>query len=122
MNTYVSEVKKSWGNTAAYKEYEQKTASYSEADFKNSSEKLNSVFAMFAECKSKGNTPDSEPAQALVKELQSTITQSFYTCTEDVLKGLGIMYTADERFMENIDKHGEGTAEFISNAIELHCK
>ena len=38
-----------------------------------------------------------------------------------VIAGLGEMYTADERFKENIDKHGEGTAEFISRAIKVYC-
>ena len=33
------------------------------------------------------------------------------------LAGLGKMYIADERFKKNIDKHGEGTAEFASEAI-----
>ena len=32
------------------------------------------------------------------------------------------MYVADERFKENIDKNGNGTAEFISSAIEIFCK
>jgi hypothetical protein len=30
------------------------------------------------------------------------------------------MYVADERFCKNIDKHGEGTAEFVSEAIEKY--
>jgi hypothetical protein len=32
------------------------------------------------------------------------------------------MYVADERFKNNIDKHGTGTAEFVSKAIEIYCK
>ena len=31
------------------------------------------------------------------------------------------MYVADERFKKNIDKYGDGTAEFASKAIRLHC-
>ena len=38
------------------------------------------------------------------------------------LAGLGKMYITDERFKKNIDKYGEGTAEFASNAIEVFCK
>ena len=62
-------------------------------------------------------TPDSAEAQMLVKELQNFITQNFYTCTDEILRGLGVMYTADERFKENIDKNGDGVAEFVSSAI-----
>ncbi|MBR2724550.1 MAG: TipAS antibiotic-recognition domain-containing protein [Ruminococcus sp.] len=53
-------------------------------------------------------------------ELKDFITQNFYTCTDEILKGLGAMYAADVRFKNNIDKHGSGTAEFISKAIEIY--
>jgi hypothetical protein len=32
------------------------------------------------------------------------------------------MYVADERFKNNIDSHGEGTAEFVSESIKIYCK
>ena len=116
---YEAEAKEKWGNTKAYKEYEQRAE---KTDFKKSEEGLKIVFGKFAECKAEGNAPDSDDAQSLVKELQSFITNNFYTCTDEILKGLGVMYTADERFKENIDKQGSGTAEFISKAIEIYCK
>jgi hypothetical protein len=31
------------------------------------------------------------------------------------------MYVCDERFKSNIDKHADGTAEFIKEAIEVYC-
>ena len=34
-----------------------------------------------------------------------------------ILAGLGKMYTADERFKNNVDKYGEGTAEFASEVM-----
>ena len=37
------------------------------------------------------------------------------------LAGLGKMYITDERFKKNIDKYGEGTAEFVVEAIALYC-
>ena len=116
---YEAEAKEKWGNTEAYKEYEQRAE---KTDFKKSEEGLKIVFGKFAECKAEGNAPDSDDAQSLVKELQSFITNNFYTCTDEILKGLGVMYTADERFKENIDQQGSGTAEFISKAIEIYCK
>jgi len=91
-------------------------------DFATSAEGLNEVFAKFAKCKAKGNTPDSDNAQILVKELQNYITNNFYTCTDEILKGLGVMYTADERLKENIDENGSDTAEFVSKAVEIYCK
>ncbi len=119
---YEAEAKERWGKTDAYKEFEQRTANHTKADFANSADGLDKVMKKFANCKADGNTPDSEKAQAVVKELQDFITSNFYTCTDEVLKGLGQMYVADERFKANIDKHAIGTAEFISKAIEICCK
>lgn len=116
---YESEAKEKWGNTEAYKEYQQKAEN---TDFNNAEEGLKEVFRKFADCKAKGNAPDSKAAQKLTKELQNLITQNFYTCTHGILKGLGAMYTADERFKENIDTNGSGTAEFVSKAIEIYTK
>ena len=76
------------------------------------------IFAKFAECMKNGNTADLDDAQALVKELQNYITENYYTCTTEILAGLGLMYVADERFKANINKNGDGTAEFVSKAIE----
>ena len=119
---YENEAKQRWGNTEAYKESERKTAGYSEEKMNDVNAGLNAVLAEFAETLKNGATPESESAQALVKKLQAYITENFYTCTKEILAGLGQMYVADERFKENIDKNGNGTAEFISSAIEIFCK
>ena len=122
MDKYKNEAAERFGGTDAYKEFKQRTAGYSEQDFAGSAEGLNEVFKKFAQCKAQGFTPDSPQAQEIVRELKAFITQNFYTCTDEILKGLGTMYTADERFRENIDKHGSGTSEFVSKAIEFYSK
>ena len=69
-----------------------------------------------------GEKPSSEEAQSLVEKLQKHITDHFYTCTKEILAGLGVMYVADERFQKNIDKHADGTAAFAGEAIAIYCK
>ena len=70
----------------------------------------------------KNLSPGSEEAQSLVKNLQDFITNHYYTCTDEILSGLGKMYVGDERFKKNIDKAGgAGTAEFAAKAIEIYC-
>ena len=81
-----------------------------------------SIFAEFAECKNAGLAPNAPEVQSLVGKLQKYITQNYYTCTNEILVGLGKMYVADERFQESIDKYGEGTAEFASKAIAIFCQ
>lgn len=117
---YADEVKQRWGGTDAYKESEQKTASYSSDKWSDVNAGLNAVLAEFAAIKDT-STPESEAGQSLVKKLQTYITDNFYTCTPEILKGLGQMYVADNRFKSNIDKNGNGTAEFISKAIKTYC-
>lgn len=119
---YEAEAKERWGKTDAYKEHEQKTASYSKDKWQQVNDGLNAILAQFAVCLQSGQTPDSDEAQSLVKKLQSYITENYYTCSAKILKGLGQMYVADERFKKNIDKHAVGTAQFISKAIDFYCK
>lgn len=118
---YKAEAKEKWGGTEAYKEYEEKTKEYSGDKWSGLAKGLEEVMAEFAACMKKGDEPAKPEAQELVKKLQAFITENYYLCTDEILAGLGQMYVADERFKRNIDKHGEGTAEFIREAIKVYC-
>ena len=104
-----------------YREYTEKTKNYSKDHFQSMADGLNALFGEFAACKQAGEAPDSAPAQTLVKKLQDYITENYYTCTKEILAGLGQMYVLDERFRSNIDQNGEGTAAFVSAAIKSYC-
>ena len=116
-NQYAEEAKQRWGNTDAYQESENRNT-----DFSKSAPLLDAVFEEFAELNRAGASPESEPAKIMAEKLQQCITDNFYTCTDEILKGLGQMYVADERFRKNIDRHGEGTAEFVSACIKNYFK
>ena len=118
---YKAEVKEKWGKTAAYQEHTERTRDYSEQKWSGLAEGMNQIMAEFA-CCMKNEGPDSCAAQKLVKKLQRHITENYYQCTNEILAGLGQMYVADERFKNNIDKHGNGTAAFICAAIEIYCR
>ena len=122
MKNYTTEARERYGNTAAYKEHEQKTKNYTKENWAEANDGLMVIFAEFAICKQSGACADSKEAQALVAKLQAHITENYYTCTDEILAGLGNLYVADERFKKNIDKYGEGTAEFASEAIEVYCR
>ena len=119
---YEDEAKQRFGETDAYKESQAKTGGYSKEKWNDVLGGMNGVFSEFAECKNCGDRADSHTAQRLVKKLQDYITANFYHCTDDILAGLGQMYVCDERFRNNIDKNGDGTAEFVSEAIGIYCK
>ena len=122
MKNYETEVRERWGNTDAYREHEKKTKNYTKEKWAEINDGLMSIFAEFAECKKAGLAPNVPEVQSLVGKLQDYITQNYYTCTNEILAGLGKMYVADERFKKNIDKYGDSTAEFVAGAITKSCQ
>ena len=122
MKKYENEARERWGNTDAYHEHEQKTKDYTNEAWAEANDGLMAIFAEFAMCKNSGASADSAKVQELVAKLQAHITDNYYTCTDEILAGLGKMYVADERFKNNIDKYGEGTADFVAEAIEKYCE
>ena len=122
MKNYETEARERWGNTDAYREHKQKTKNYTKEKWDEANAGMMAIFAEFAACKANGTSADSSEAQTLVAKLQAHITANYYTCTDEILAGLGKMYVADERFKKNIDKYGEGTAEFAATAIEVYCR
>ena len=122
MKNYETEARSRWGNTDAYRECEQKTKNYTKEKWTEANDGMMDIFAEFAACKCGGASADSAEAQALVAKLQVHITANYYTCTDEILAGLGKMYVADERFKKNIDKYGEGTAEFAAEGIKTYVE
>ena len=122
VSNYKTETRTRWGNTDAYREHEQKTKNYTKEKWAEANDGLMAIFAEFVASKQSGADADSNEAQALVAKLQAHITANYYTFTDEILADLGKMYIADERFKRNIDKNGDGTAEFASEAIEVYCR
>lgn len=120
-NKYQAEVKQKWGATNAYEEYEKITKNYSKDRWKELSLEMNNIFKSFSDCMINKESFCSEKTQSLVKKLQNYITNNYYTCTNEILYGLGQMYINDERFKENIDQHYEGTSYYVYDAIKYYC-
>ena len=121
IDEYAAQAKASWGNTPAYKEFEEKSKGRTKEQDRDISLGMMDIFAEFGAIRT--TDPASEEAQALVKKLQDYITENFYTCTDEILHGLGKMYSGGGEFTKNIDSYGgEGTAEFAHQAIEIYCK
>ena len=118
---YSAEVKKRWGNTDAYREFEARNANDSDAVTDEKARGLMQVFARFGELR--GMEPSDTEVQETVVRLRDYITANYYTCTKEILRGLGEMYSAGGEMTDNIDTYaGTGTAEFASAAIKLFCK
>lgn len=121
IDEYAAEAKASWGTTDAYKEYEQKSAGRSKEEQQKLNIEMMNIFTEFS--KIKNQRPDGEEAVGLAKKLQNFIAENLYTCTNDILQGLGKMYARGGDFTVNIDKAcGKGTAEFANEAIQAYCR
>ena len=82
LEQYADKARQKWGHTDAYKEFEQKHL--------GSADKADALMQIFAEIgKIKHLSPDCEKAQSMIKKLRNFITENYYTCTDEILKGLG---------------------------------
>lgn len=121
IENYKALAKEAWGNTESYKEYEEKSKNKTIMDEQRQAEKLMDIFYEFGEMKNLN--PKDDIVQKQVKKLKDYITENYYKCTNEILKGLGNMYVAGGEMTENIDvAGGKGTAEFVNKAIEYFCK
>lgn len=117
---YAREAKAAWGQTGAYREYEEKSKDWKEADIQKINRGFMNLFVEFGRLLYLD--PAESAVQRQVKKLQDYITEHFYTCTPEILKGLGAMYADGGDMTENIDKAaGEGAAQFIAKAIQIYC-
>ena len=120
MEEYAASAREAWGETPAYREYERKTMGKSSEEQMKVQRQLMNLFAEFGAIRNED--PASGQAQALVRKLQDFISAHYYTCTNQILAGLGQMYACGGEMTQNIDSFGEeGTALFASRAIRIFC-
>lgn len=120
IDEYAAQAKASWGNTPEYHEFEEKSKGRTAQDNQILSMQMMGLFKEFGTMLALA--PESEEVQMQVKKLQDFITENFYTCSDEILHGLGSMYAGGGDFTENIDKAGgKGTAEFVFQAIHVYC-
>ena len=121
MDDYSAQAKTLWGKTDAYREYEVKSRGRSKETDKALGDDLMGLFRELGTMRDQA--ADSEAVQNWVKKLQSFITEHYYTCTKQILMGLGQMYAGGGSMTENIDHAGgAGTGEFARQAIDFYCK
>ena len=119
---YAKEAEARWGQTEAYAESQKKTAAYGKEKWSDLQEGMSDLIRKFGNAMTQGATPTDEEVQGLVQQWKDFISANYYTCTNEILAGLGQMYVADERFKQNMDREQEGTAQFIADAIKIYCE
>lgn len=120
IDEYQAQAETLYGQTEAWQEYQRKAKDRT----REQAQAVNNTFMAFFV--TLGNlrhlSPGSEEVQAWVKALQEFFTENFYTCTNQILLGLGQLYAGGGSLTENIDAAGgKGTAEFAYQAIKFYC-
>ena len=115
--SYAAEAKARWGETEAWQESQRRMKKLTPQEREAQTEEMNGVFRRFAALA--GRDPASTEVQAVLDCWQAFITEHYYPCTDEILAGLGKLYTADERFQQNLDRFGPGTAQLMSEAIAV---
>ena len=120
LETYAAQAKEKWGSTDAYREFEEKNRGQSAQQMRDKGQELMEHFARLGSMR---DLPaDHDEAQAWAAQLQSFITENYYTCTKEILRSLGMMYTGGGEMTENIDRAGgAGTGAFAQQVIEYYC-
>jgi len=112
-----AEVEERWGDTDAYEESHRRVSSYTKQDWLQLRDEAAAVDQGLLVLMANGVAADSIKAMDLAEEHRSHITKWFYDCTPEIHAGLGDMYVSDSRFRHNIDKAGDGLAQYLSEAI-----
>ena len=121
LDDYSAQAKTLYGKTDAYKEYEEKSKGRTKEQQTALGQQVMDFFVRLGAMENKD--PGSEAAQSWVKELQTYFTEHFYTCTPQILKGLGEIYAGGGSMTENIDAAGgPGTGAFAKAAIDIYCR
>ena len=121
IDEYSKRAKEQWGQTSEYKEFEEKTKNWTKNDEATVTNEFMLLFVEFGQMKEMN--PADERVQLLVRKIQDYITEHFYTCSDEILCGLGRMYAGGGEITDNIDAvGGAGTAEFTSKAIDIFYK
>ena len=121
LDAYAAEAKQRWGHTDAWRESQEKTRGKSPDQLASEADGLMDLFRRLGQYRT--GDPAAPEVQALIGELQRYISDHYYSCTRQILFGLGQMYAAPGEMNENIDRAGgEGTGDFARRAIESYCK
>lgn len=119
---YAEEVEAKWGGSDAFAQSKARTDKYTPGDWKRIQEKTNGTYRAMVSMMEKGIEVSDDRVQELTGKLRDYITEDFYDCTMEIFEGLGQMYVNDPRFEKNLNKHGDGFAKYLSDAVAEYCK
>lgn len=118
---YEEEADERWGDSDAYQQSVARTARYTRQDWETIKAENETIYGLFLDLMAAGEAANGVAAMDAAEEHRAHITKWYYDCSKTIHAGLGQMYVTDARFQENIDKAGEGLAEYMAAAIAANA-
>ena len=117
---YEQEVVERWGRDA-YQRSHQQWASLSREQQRERLAEQERIAQGLAEAGARGEAPDSDAVQALVRQHHAWVS-FFWVPGREAYLHLGELYVADPRFRAVYERHGEGAAAFIRDAMRAFAE
>ena len=118
-NPYEEEARKRWGDESV-NQAQAKLAGMSDDELQGLAEKWEMIFRQLAQLRQQ--SPESPDVQTAIKAWYDFLNENFAQYSLEAFAGLGQLYVDDPRFTQNIDKYGEGLAEFMSKAMKVFAE
>lgn len=112
-NPYEQEAREKWGD----EKVEQANQNLKKMGTKEAEHEFDEIYTQLADLRHLD--PESDAAQQEIGKWYDFLNK-VGEYTPEMFKNLGEMYTADERFTKNIDKYGDGLAEFMKEAMTVY--
>ena len=112
-NPYEQEAREKWGD----EKVNQANQNLKKMGTKEAEREFDVIYTKLADVRHLD--PESDTAQQEIEKWYDFLNK-VGEYTPEMFKNLGEMYTADERFTKNIDKYGDGLAEFMKEAMTVY--
>jgi MerR family transcriptional regulator, thiopeptide resistance regulator len=113
---YADEAEQRWGETDAWAQSQQRTASFTKDDWIRIKADGDALLAALAEAKRTGVPPGSAHADELAGRHRASI-ETFYDCDDEMQRCLVEMYLADDRFKRHYDDVEPGLAQYLHDIV-----
>jgi DNA-binding transcriptional MerR regulator len=113
---YAREAEERWGETAAWKQSQQRVSQFSKNDWIAVKAEVDALLDALAQAKRAGVQPGSAQANDLAARHRASI-QRYYDCDAEMHRCLAEMYLADERFTRYYDDVEPGLAQFVHDIV-----
>jgi len=120
---YKDEVVERWGQDA-YDRGDRWWRAMSEEDKRSFGRRQLDIAADYGRAHADGLAPDDPQVQAITARHYDWVAAGWQgkQPTAEAFTGLGEMYVADPRFAQNYDRHGDGTAAFVRDAMARYAE